>query len=281
MTSPLIRSALAIGFDYPGETLALVLQSGGSIAPVVPAVTGARVLLADGTHDLLQVLSLALNAAAPGGVIFSVSLSAATGLVTISCSGDSYKWVGAASSTIGAALGFTSALTLFATTFTAPEQPKYLMLFVSRMSAGWSPKTPIAAATTAGGVSYGVTSGTVRWEDEFAFDFVPSDPTSKSTVGSAATPFEPSTTDLASLGSHAAPWSVSDCLAVALGKTCALARGNFQAIVSSTTERYDLVSVSPADLAAPRAPYQVQGWEAYRKLTLGLVRQSTPTGTRA
>ena len=33
VTSPLLRSALAIGFDYAGETLALVLNSGGSISP--------------------------------------------------------------------------------------------------------------------------------------------------------------------------------------------------------------------------------------------------------
>lgn len=280
MTSPLLRTALAIGFDYAGETLGVVLSSGGSLSPAVPAVTGARVLLADSTHDLLQVLQTALNAAASPAT-FAVTLSAATGKVTITCTGDTFKWVGVASTAIGKALGFTSALTPFAASFTADEQPHYLALFVSRQSAGWAPKTPISASETAAGVSYGVTSGIVRYEDELTFEFVPSDPTSRTTVDSLGTPWEPAAASLSTLGTHSGAWGVLDCLAVALGQTCALARGNFQAIVSSTTERYDLVSIPAADLTAPRAPYQIAGWEAYRRLTLGLIRQSTPTGTRA
>lgn len=280
MTSPLLRSALAIGFDYAGETLALVLNSGGSISPVVPAVTGARVLLADSTHDLLQVLQTALNAAASPAT-FAVTMSAATGKITIACTGDTFKWVGAGSSTIGKALGFTSSLTPFAASFTADEQSHYLALFVSRMSAGWAAKTPISASETAGGVSYGVTSGITRYEDELTLEFVPSDPTTKAAVDSLGTPWEPAAASLSTLGTHTGAWGVLDCLAVAIGQTCALARGNFQAIVSSSTERYDLVAIPAADLAAPRAPYQIAGWEAYRRLTIGMIRQSTPTGTRA
>lgn len=284
MSGPAIKSALAIGFDHASETLSLVLNGAGlTLTTTVPVVTGARVLLADSTHDLLQVFQAALNAtpSLPGGTTFSVSISAATGKVSIACTGDTFKMTGLASSAVGAALGWTSAATPFAAGFTADEQPKYLILAPSRTSPGWSPKTPMAAASTAGGASYGTTSATTRWEDEIVFDFLPTDPAARTLVDSLATPWEPAAAFLASLGSHAAPWSVSDCLAVALGQTCALARGNFQALCTSTSERYDLVAISGADLAAPRSAYQVPGWEAYRRWTVSLIRQTTPTGTRA
>lgn len=275
-----ITSALAVAFDYAGESATVALSSGGSLSVTIPAVTDARVLLAASGKDLLQVLQAALNAAA-GGTPFTVTLSPTTGKVTITSSGTTWKWVAVQSTTIGAILGFTSSIAAYTASATADSQPKYLALLCGRQSSGWSPKTPMAAAETAGGVSYGTTSGVTRWEDEINFEFLPSDPTAATTVGSVATPWEPAVGNLGSFGSHAVPWGVSDCLAVALGKTCALARGNYQALCSSTTERYDLVAIAGGDLAAPRSAYQVPGWEAYRRWTVSLIRQSTPTGTRA
>lgn len=283
MSTPAIHTAVAVAFDYAGETVSVGLASGGSYTATLAAVTDARVLLAASAKDLLQVLQAALNAmpSLPGGVSFTVALSPTTGKVTITCTGDTFKITGFAATTIAAVLGYAANLTLLAASHTAPSQPKYLILAPARTSPGWSPKTPMAAAETAGGVSYGVTSGVTRWEDELALDFLPSDPTSAALVGSVATPWEPAAADLGALGAHAVPWSVSDCLAAALGKTCALARGNFQALCASTSERYDLVSVAGADLAAPRSAYQVPGWEAYKRWTVSLIRQTTPTGTRA
>jgi len=279
----LITSALAVGFDYAGETLALRLQTAAlDLTTTVPAVTGARVLLADSTHDLIQVLQAALNAtpSLPGGTTFAVTLSPLTGLVSIACSGDTFKMVGLASSTIGAVLGWTSAAAPAAASFTAQIQPRYLCLLASRESAGWSQKTPMAAAETAGGVSYGTRSGVVRWEDTIAFGFIPSDPGYVASLAVIGTPWEPAPASLGTLGTHTGAWSVSDCLAVALGQTCALARGNFQAIVSSSSERYDLVAIAGSDLAAPRVAYQFGPvWPAYRRWTVTLIRQST--GTRA
>lgn len=277
-----ITNALAVSFDYAGETLTVGLSSGTTYTATLAAVTSARVLLADSTHDVLQVLQTALNAmpSLPGGVSFAVALSATTGLVTITCTGDTFKITALGSSVIGPVLGFGN-ISLLTASSTATYQPRYLCFFASRESAGWSPKTPMAAAETVGGVSYGTTSATTRWEDELTFAFVPSDPTFATLVGSVATPWEPAAASLASLGSHTGAWGVSDSLAVALGKTCALARGNYRSLCTSTSERYDLVAISGADLAAPKAPYQVPGWEAYRRWTVTMIRQSTPTGTRA
>lgn len=276
-----ITSALAVGFDYAGESATVVLNSGGTLTVTIPAVTSARVLLADSTHDLLQVLQTALNTAA-GSAIFAVSLSATTGKVTIAATGDTFKWVAVQSTTIGAILGFTASIAAFTASATADIQPRYLCLFASRESGGWSLKTPMAAAETAGGVSYGTTSGVVRWEDTFTFGFIPSDTTQVSVLSAVVTPWEPAAASLGSLGSHTGAWGVSDSLAVALGKTCALARGNYAAMCTSTTERYDLVAISGGDLTAPKVSYQFGPvWSAYKRWQVTLIRQSTPTGTRA
>lgn len=277
MSGPAIRSALAIGFDYAGETLSVNLGSGGTYTATLPAVTGARVMLATNAHDLLQVLQTSLNAmpSLPVGVSFAVTMSPTTGKVSIACTGDTFKITSIDASTVGQRLGWTASAPTLAAAHTAEEQPQYLVLAPSRASPGWSPKTPMATAETAGGQNYGTTSGVTRWEDELVFDFLPADPSARDLVASLATPWEPAAAFLTSLGSHVAPWSVSDCLAVALGQSCALARGNFQALCSSSSERYDIVSIAGADLAAPRSAYQVPGWEAYRRWTVGLIRSGT------
>ena len=278
-----ITSALAVGFDYAGETVGLTL-SGVAYTATVPAVTGARVLLAASGYDLVRVLQTALNAPAPalpGGVSFAVTMGA-TGLVTITCTGDTFKINAFASNIVAAILGFTSNLTNYVASATAAYAPKYLILMCARMSSGWSPKTPVAAAVTIGGVSYGVTSGITRDEDELTSELHPSDPTFATSLGQSVTPWEPDAANLAARGAHAVPWSVSDCLAVALGKTCGLARGNFQTLRTSTTARFDLVALDGDSLSQPRVTYQVPGWDAYRSWTFAAVRQSTaPTGTRA
>jgi len=278
-----ITSALAVGFDYAGETLTVGLSSGTTYTATLAAVTSGRVLLADSTHDLLQVLQTALNAmpSLPGGTTFAVSISATTGLVTIACTGDTFKITALGSSVIGPVLGFGN-ISLLTASSTATYQPRYLCFFASRESGGWSPRTPMAAAETAGGVSYGTTSATTRWEDAFAFGFIPSDTTQVAALSAVVTPWEPAAASLGSLGSHTGAWGVSDSLAVALGKTCALARGNYVSMCSSTSERYDLVAISGADLAAPRVAYQFGPvWSAYKRWTVSLIRQTTPTGTRA
>jgi hypothetical protein len=271
-----ITSAIAVSFDYAGESLAFDL-SGGSYTATVPAVTNARVLLAPSASELAAVLVAALSTAS--GATFSASMGT-DGRWTIAVAGDTWKCNAIHTSTVGAILGWTASASTLAANHTAERQPKYLMLFAARSSSGWTQRTPISAAETIGGVSYGVTSGIVRWEDAVTFDFIPSDPTQVSTRGEITTPWEPDAASLSTLGAHATPWSVSDCLAVALGRTCALTK-SFATIIASTSERYDLCAIAGTDLGAPRAAYQFPVWPVYRRWQVSLVRQSTPTGTRA
>lgn len=158
----------------------------------------------------------------------------------------------------------------------------HLATFVERVSADWQQRTAVASAETAGGIGYGVTSGITRWQDELTFGFIPRDPTFGTSLGVSQTPWEPDAAYLTALGTVGArAYSVSDLLATAIGKTCAFAAGNFQALRTSTGERYHLVTIPGRECGAPRLARLRAGWDAYRRWTAMLIRQSTPTGTRA
>lgn len=181
-------------------------------------------------------------------------------------------------------LGFASASpTIDANNAIVGTRPVWhLATFVERVSADWQQRTAVASAETAGGVGYGVTSGITRWQDELTFGFIPRDPTFGTSLGVSQTPWEPDAAYLTALGTvDARAYSVSDLLAGALGKTCAFAAGNFQALRTSTTERYHLVTIPGRECGAPRLARLRAGWDAYRRWTTALIRQSTPTGTRA
>lgn len=181
-------------------------------------------------------------------------------------------------------LGFASASpTIDANNAIVGTRPVWhLATFVERVSADWQQRTAVASAETAGGIGYGVTSGITRWQDELTFGFIPRDPTFGTSLGVSQTPWEPDAAYLTALGTVGArAYSVSDLLSTAMGKTCAFAAGNFQALRTSTGERYHLVTIPGRECGAPRLARLRAGWDAYRRWTTALIRQSTPTGTRA
>ena len=181
-------------------------------------------------------------------------------------------------------LGFASASpTIDANNAIVGTRPVWhLATFAERVSADWQQRTAVASAETAGGVGYGVTSGITRWQDELTCGFIPRDPTFGTSLGVSQTPWEPDAAYLTALGTVGArAYSVSDLLSTAMGKTCAFAAGNFQALRTSTGERYHLVTIPGRECGAPRLARLRAGWDAYRRWTTALIRQSTPTGTRA
>lgn len=276
-----ITSALAVAFDLGAETFTyeLVTAAGGARMVTIAAVTDARVLLAASAKDVLQILAAAMNAVSAMGVTFAVSMGA-TGLVTITCTGDTFTST-LHSSAIGATLGFTTAMVNPAASRTADYQPKYLALFVSRQSGDWAQKTPMVSAQAYNGSVNGWTSATTTWGDEFTWRWIPRDLDAIAATGQVSTPWEPSPANLGSLGNHAVPWSLSDVLAVALTKSCGFTRGLFQTVRASTSTRFDVVTIDGEDVSAPRSKYQSPPWEAYRTWVMRLTRMSTPTATRA
>lgn len=273
-----IGSALACAFAWTAAASDAKVTFAPGTSPVqapVPTATyrtGLAPAASDFARVWLGVLNAAMVSAGRAGV-FSL-MWGADGRYTLSCT-EAFTLAASAGSQ---ALGWTAGASV-GTSTTADYSPMHVLLLGERRSGMWGQITPIAAGETLGGVGYGVTSGVTRWEDEFDFGFVTRD---ASITGEYVTPWEPAEASLGSLGAAHLPWSISDTLAVALGQTCALARGRFQAIRASTSVRYDLVTIPGKEIASPRVRYQLPPWEKFLRWQVRLIRQSgTPTGTRA
>ena len=282
MTAPTLTSAIAVPFAWTsagsGLDLSIAFPSGTSPVGVTVATGTYRVQLAPSASEFIRVVETAINTAVAGagrGEVFALTMGAdsrvtitSTGTFTIASVANCLK-------TIGFSTSITSALSS-----TATYPPAYLVTFVERVSADWSPKSAVAGAETLAGVGYGVASGSWREEDEISFGFIPRDPTTRTGLAVNQTPWMP---DAGTAVGSSLPrqWTCRDLLETAGGKTCAAALGNFQTLLTSTTVRYDLVTLPFSELAMPRKERRRDGWDAYFTWTVRMIRQSTQTGTRA
>lgn len=182
------------------------------------------------------------------------------------------------SASVDALLGGLNAVATQAV-WTAARQPQEVFYSGSRAAAPWRMQSVIAASETVAGVAYGITSGILRDEKDGTFSWIPRDPTVRADRGEVTTALHPLDTLLATRGSHAGEWSLDDVLVKAPGSTFALYEGNFQAARSSTSERYSLVALAAEDVRAPQMDLQANGWEAYHRWSVRMLRSGT--GTRA
>lgn len=291
---PAITCAIAENFTHTSAAPDVTMTFATGVSPVVASVaTGTyRMCLAPSATDFLRALAVAVSAAldaarGAGNYVVTCALDA-SGMVTVTIepgsdippldvtfAANTWQRLGLASDKPGGIIGSDHVTT-------GARPVWHLATFIERVSADWQQRTAVASAETAGGVGYGVTSGITRWQDELTFGFIPRDPSFGTSLGVSQTPWEPDAAYLTALGTVAArAYSASDLLATALGKTCAYAAGNFQALLTSTTERYHLVTIPGRECGAPRLARLRDGWDAYRRWTTLLIRQSTPTGTRA
>jgi len=282
--SQVLTTALAPTFSWTTSSTDLVLTFASGASPINVAIpTGTyRMLLGPSTGDgadFLQAVAAAIATSISGAVrseTFTVSMRpsgrvriTSSGTVTISGTGPAAK-----------ALGLETAT---GTTFDAARAPKWFAAFVERQSSAFIPRTASRFATTIAGESYGWRSGVVvsRMES-MRLGFIPSDPTYQAALNCAQTPAMPADEYASSIGSHDGVWSVADVLMASGGKVVALASGNLQTLLTSTTERYHLGALSPADVSAPRFELDDPAWPAYQRLTLSFTRSATaPTGVRA
>ena len=280
--APTLRSAIAPTFTWTstGAGLDVIFTFAAGASPVgVTMPTGDyRVCLAPSASEFMAVLTAAINAAMAGAgraETFYVTMGT-DGRVSID---NNHTFTVTAYPAL-LLLGFDAKPTATLSA-KAAYPPKYFATFVSRVSDGWKPRTPMATAETIAGVGYGITSAVTSWEDELALAFIPIDPTYRASLAVDQTSWEPGVTDLASYGSHAVPWGVADVLAVSLGKTVAAALGNFQTCLSVLSTQYDLVTIPGIELAAPRKARLRDGWDAYFTWTAKVIRQATtPTAVR-
>lgn len=280
MSAPTLTSALAVPFAWTSSAPDIVLQFASGTSPVnVNVASGTyRMVLAPALSDFLRVVQNAINAAVAGAgrtEVFAVTMGADS-RITVSATG---AFRTATLPVALAAMGFSSNLAPYATSFVADVPPAFFATFVERVSQDWTTRTAVAGGETLSGATYGIYSGAWREEDDVAWGFIPRDPSTRSSLAVNQTPWLPAFGVV--YGNHLGQWGIVDILASAGGKTCALAFGNLQTLLSSTTATYDLVSLPFGEIAAPRKARLRDGWDAYFRWTVRLLRQSTQTGTRA
>lgn len=282
MTAPTLTSALAVPFAWTsagaGLDVSITFATGASpVAVTVPSGT-YRTQLAPAASDFARVVVAAINAAlvaAGRAEVFSIAMSADARYTLTSTGAFGLSPMPAALALLGFSVGVANALTASAT-----YSPANLATFTERVSADWTPRSAVAGAETLAGVGYGIASGVWREEDEIAFGFIPRDPATRTALSLDQTPWMPNAGDLVG-AAMPRQWTCRDVLETAGGKTCAAALGNFQTLRTSTTARYDLVTLPFAELASPRKARVREGWDAYFRWTIRMLRQSTQTGTRA
>ena len=279
MTAPTLTSAVAVPFAWTSAGTDIVVTFPSGTSPVnvtVPSGT-YRMQLATSVSDFVRVVQTAITSAVIGaGRVDTFTLTmGADSRVTIVGSTTFSMAINSAMRLLGFSASIASA-----TTATATYPPANFATFIERVCGDWSPKSAIAGAETNAGVGFGVYSGAWREEDEIAFGFIPRDPSTRTSLAVNQTPWMPNAGDAVG-AAMPRQWTCRDVLETAGGKTCAMASGNLQTLLSSTTETYDLVTLPFAEIAAARKDRVRESWNAYFRWTARWIRQSTQTGTRA
>ena len=275
---PSAMLAAPFAWTSGGTDLAMTFASGTSPVNVTVASGTYRVLLSPAASDLLAVLNAAIVTAMGAvsrteTIVFSMT---AAGLVTITASA-AVTMADLHTSTLGAILGFTSGIAGSFTTRTADRMPRHVALLCGQASAPWAPTREMAVEMAAGGTTYGVMGTQETHETDAVFSFIPDEP---GITRDALTPWAPAKANLSTVGSHTGVWSVRDMLRLAIGQTWTFAH-DYQAVRTSSTERFDYVTVHHDTIRAPRITRSIPDVIRYTTWTAKLVRVTPYTGVRA
>ena len=275
---PSAMLAAPFAWTSGGTDLAMTFASGTSPVNVAVASGTYRVLLSPAASDLLAVLNAAIVTAMGAAsrtetIVFSMT---AAGLVTITASA-AVTMADLHTSTLGAILGFTSGIAGSFTTRTADRMPRHVALLCGQASAPWAPTREMAVEMAAGGTTYGVMGTQETHETDAVFAFIPDEP---GITSDALTPWAPAKANLSTVGSHTGVWSVRDMLRLAIGQTWTFAH-DYQTVRSSSSERFDYVTVHHDTIRAPRITRSIPDVIRYTTWTAKLVRVTPYTGVRA
>lgn len=283
---PTLTSAIAPTFTLAtAETFSMAFTTGPSPITVTMAARDYRMVLAPSSgsvRDYVREMTAAIQTALTGAGRAEtplVTIDATMLLVSISIT--TAEW--SASETAGSPLrrlGFNATIPSSIIGADAKRPPLHLATFVERKHVGWQSHSVVSGAETIAGVSYGITSGVRRDEDEIALGFLPRDPTKRADFGLYQTSLQPDAAYAFSLGVVAArEWSALDVVTSALGQPVAFALGTWQTVSQSTSEYYDLGAIKVESIMSPQIERTRDGWDAYYGITLGVTRSSV--GTRA
>ena len=275
---PSAMLAAPFAWTSGGTDLAMTFASGASPVNVMVASGTYRVLLSPAASDLLAVLNAAIASAlstASRSETITFAMTAA-GLVTITASA-AVTMADLHTSALGAILGFTSGIAGSFTTRTADRMPRHVALLCGQASAPWAPTREMAVEMAAGGTTYGVMGTQETHETDAVFSFIPDEP---GITSDALTPWAPAKANLSTVGSHTGVWSVRDMLRLAIGQTLTFAH-DYQTVRSSSSERFDYVTVHHDTIRAPRITRSIPDVIRYTTWTAKLVRVTPYTGVRA
>ena len=275
---PSAMLAAPFAWTSGGTDLAMTFAPFASPVNVTVASGTYRVLLSPAASDLLAVLNAAIVTAMGAvsrteTIVFSMT---AAGLVTITASA-AVTMADLHTSALGAILGFTSGIAGSFTTRTADRMPRHVALLCGQASAPWAPTREMAVEMAAGGTTYGVMGTQETHEADAVFAFIPDEP---GITSDALTPWAPVKANLSTVGSHTGVWSVRDMLRLAIGQTWTFAH-DYQTVRSSSSERFDYVTVHHDTIRAPRITRSIPDVIRYTTWTAKLVRVSPYTGVRA
>ena len=155
--------------------------------------------------------------------------------------------------------------------------PRHVALLCGQASAPWAPTREMAVEMAAGGTTYGVMGAQETHETDATFSFIPDEP---GVTSDALTPWAPVKANLSTVGSHTGVWSVRDMLRLAIGQTWTFAH-DYQTVRTSSSERFDYVTVHHDTIRAPRIVRSIPDVIRYTTWTAKLVRVSPYTGVRA
>lgn len=257
-TTPDVAFAVPFAWTPGAYDLRLAFASGASPVDVTLAAGTYRISLGSSTTDALRALETAINAA------LGVASRTETATVTISALGRVSLSLSAAcdwtlTATLAATLGISATSHPATATVLGSTTPRDLYLCAGGPSEGWQRREPIAGAMTAGGRAYAIRSGIVSDRDEVELQFIPSTETDRTLADEVWTSWE--------------GWE--RFFTTALAQTVAFTR--FWRSVRTSTEPFDLVTIPPDALAAPRVRYQFPGLTMWRTWRLPMVRTGTET----
>lgn len=282
--APTITTAIAPTFTLSAnETFELAFSSGTTPATVTVAAGDYRMVLGgtSGVKDYLRALTTAINTALTAraaGETALVGFDSTTGIVTIAITGSAWTTATEVTGSPLRRVGFAASFAPTSNSATAPRPVLYLALFVERVHTGWQTQNIVSGAETIGGIPYGVSSGVRRDVDQMRLGFVPSTPDYRSSLAVEQTALYPAHQYAFSLGVVAArEWSVLDVLAASLGQPVAFARGTWQTVSGSTSDYFDVGSISVQSIMQPTIERTRDGWDAYYSITLDVMRSSVST----
>lgn len=285
MSDQLYPSAmLAAPFTWTSSAPDLVLTFTSGTSPVNVTIPSGEYRILLGTsgsapYEFLAVVESAINLALSGATraeTVTVTMRQ-DGYVLFTVTGGSMAMAGIHATPLGALLGFTDTVLSHFTTRRGERHPRHVALLCGQTVAPWTPARAMAVEMTEGGTTIGVTGDVETHDTEARFAFIPDKPGATSDY---LTPWAPADALLVSVGAHSSTWTVRDMLRLAVGQTWGYAH-DYQAVRQSASERFDLVTVPPDTLRAPRIERTIPDVIRYTTWTTRLVRVSPFTATRA